>query len=72
MKRRYVVRTDSGYDSAGIYQSRRQIKTFRNEPDAIAFYNDPKNVREHGCLFLEMIDKNGELHDWDDTRKEWL
>ena len=54
MKSKYVVLRESGYDVTNGHSSYSKVKSFRNEPEAMAFITDPKNLRLYGELFLEL------------------
>lgn len=47
------------------------IKTFKNEPEALAFYNDQRNARRYGTMFMCKSSSDGEFS-WDDRREEWI
>lgn len=72
MKAKYVVKKESGYDVAKHCSSYETVRTFRNEPEAMAFCNDPKNQRMCGMLFLERRDAEGGRSEWNSDRKEWV
>lgn len=46
------------------------VKTFRRESDAVAYVNDPKNVREYGYLRLEMRNAEG-VREYDQAASAW-
>lgn len=70
MKTKYVISKESGYDVTNGHSSYKTVRTFRNEPEAMAFYNDPKNRRMYGSLFLERHDERG-VSEWDDREEKW-
>lgn len=72
MKAKYIVKKESGYDATRHRPSYETIRTFRNEPEAIAFCNAPKNQRIYGVLFLERHDAEGGRSEWDPNREEWI
>ena len=71
MKSKYVVLRESGYDVTNGHSSYSKVKSFRNEPEAMAFISDPKNLLMHGELFLERHDPDGKHYDWDESKQEW-
>lgn len=71
MKTKYVVSKETSYDVTSGHSSYKTIRTFRNEPEAIAFYNDPKSRRMYGSLFLERHTEQG-VSEWDDRTEEWM
>jgi len=69
MKRKYQIYQETGFDrDSGPVRD--TIKTFRNEPDAMSFYNDPKNIRRFGTMYLIKMEDDAE-YSWDDRHKEW-
>lgn len=74
MKAKYEISVEAGYDVTGGCSSHRTIKVFKgrqNEQNAIAFVEDPRNLRAHGYMFLEMCDEDGRRYEWNDDQKEW-
>lgn len=69
MKRRFEIYHERGVDESGT-PIRETIKTFKNEPEAIAFYNDPRNNRRYGPMFMNRTTADG-MSVWDDRREEW-
>lgn len=69
MKRKYEICQETGFenDSGPTIET---IKTFKNEPDAIAFYTNPKNVRRYGTMYMNMRDDSGNYR-WDDRKEMW-
>ena len=70
MKRKYTIYQDAGFERE-TGPVREAVKTFKNERDALSFYNDPKNVRRFGTLYLNMQDEAGVTYDWDDRKEMW-
>lgn len=52
MKQKYVVYKDNMYDEARGKVVPKAIKTFKHEPEAKAFVNDPRNQRRYGQLYV--------------------
>ena len=70
MKRKYEICQDTGFElESGPV--REIIKTFKNETDALAFYNNPKNIRRYGTMYLRMRDESGDQYAWDDHKEAW-
>ena len=47
------------------------LKTMKREPDALAYINDLKNIREYGYLRLEKRGEDGLRYCWDDSHEGW-
>ncbi|MBQ8619072.1 MAG: hypothetical protein IJ418_16370 [Clostridia bacterium] len=71
MKSKYVVLQESSYDITNGHSTYKKVKTFKNEPEAIAFVSDPKNIRMYGGLFLECHSADGVCYEWNADRQEW-
>lgn len=71
MKSKYVVLCEGDYDGANGHSSYAKVKTFRNEPEALLFVSDSKNLRLYGELFRERRDSDGSRYEWDNVRQEW-
>ncbi len=67
MKTRYVVVQENPTDRGMVAKD---VKSFRNVSEALTFYNDPKNQRAYGVMYLEKrtIDGNST---WDDSSESW-
>lgn len=72
MKSKYEVFRESGYDETNGHSSYSKVKSFRNEPEAVAFITDPKNLRMYGELYLERRCDDGACYEWDACKKEWV
>ena len=70
MKRKFEIYHERGFDESG-HPIRESVKTFKNEPEARAFYNDPKNNRRYGPMFMSRMTAEGNAL-WDDRREEWI
>ena len=70
MKKKYEIYSESGVDENG-YPIRSVVKSFKNEPEAQAFYNNRRNIRRYGTMFMSK-NADGELFNWDDRREEWV
>lgn len=70
MKRKFEISHESGFDLESG-PTRSVIKTFKNQPDALAFYNDPRNLRRYGTLFLTVHTEDGRILTWDDRKENW-
>ncbi len=64
MKRKYIVFQEQ--------IERKTVKTFRNEPEAVAFVSDEKNQRMYGGLLLEYKGTDGIVYHWDAGKGEWF
>lgn len=74
MKVKYEVSVETGYDVMDGHSSYRTVKTFKgrqNEKNAISFIEDPRNLRVHGYMFLEMFDEDGNHFTWNEDRRVW-
>ena len=71
MKSKYIVWCESGYNEAAGGFVRSIVKRFKNEPEALAFVSDTKNIRAHGEMFLERHDSNGSTYGWDAVHMKW-
>lgn len=70
MKRKYVIYNEAGVDENGR-PVRSMVKTFKNEPEAKAFYNDFRNARRYGSMY--MYRSAGECTMlWDDRKEDWV
>jgi len=49
----------------------KKIKPFRNEPEALAFISDDKNLYMYGDMILEMQDTDGMCYIWNDHKRLW-
>ena len=72
MKPKYVVYRECDYDVTNGHSSYDEVKTFRNENDALAFIADPKNLRRYGELYLWFYDEEGKRHEWRRGENKWL
>ena len=72
MKAKYAVYREYCHDetTGGILYKR--VKTFKNEPEAMAFIDDPKNLYMYGELFLECHYPDGKIFDWDSYKRKWI
>ena len=70
MKRKIEIYRESGLDDSGT-PIRETVKTFKNEPEAIAFYNDQRNARRYGTLFMVKRAGDGSTYAWDDRKQQW-
>lgn len=64
MKHKYIVSQEQ--------IDRKTVKTFRNEPEAVAFVSDEKNQRMYGGLLLEYKGADGIVYHWDASKGEWF
>ena len=71
MKKKIVISCESGFDADG-YPAKKPIKTFKNEPEALAFYNDRRNIRRYGAMFMSKTDEDGSVRAWDDAHEAWV
>lgn len=72
MKSKYTVYRESVYDVTNKPSSYSRVKTFKNEPEAMAFISDMKNLRMYGEMYLERRDSDGSRFSWDDSKQEWI
>lgn len=70
MKTKYVIYADDGFDADRCCVTYNTLKTFRNEPDALAFYNNPKNQRMYRSLYMERHEESG-VFEWNERRECW-
>ena len=70
MKAKYNVYRETGFDPETRTYVKKLFKTFKNERDALSYYNDPKNTRAYGTLYLEMVNNAGRF-DWNDFTHTW-
>lgn len=70
MKRNYVIYNETGIDESGR-PVRSMVKSFKNEPEAKAFYFDFRNARRYGALYMYKT-IGGNTMVWDDHREEWV
>lgn len=70
MKRKFEIYQDTGFENESG-PVKETVKTFKNKPDALAFYNDPKNIRRYSTLYLMMYDEDGNTYEWDDRKETW-
>ena len=71
MKRKIEVYHEPCVDGSG-HPVRQTIRTFKNEPEARTFYNDDKNVRRYGALFMSRKAADGTIANWDDRTEAWV
>lgn len=71
MKAKYIVSQENGYDENG-QPILKVVKVFKNEPEATTFYNDDKNIRRYGALFMSMRSPDGTVKNWNDKTGEWI
>ena len=71
MKRKFEIYHEPRIDENGR-PVREMIKSFKNEPEARAFYNDQRNIRRYGTMFMFKKDSNGLTLSWDDRKEEWV
>jgi len=69
MKRAFDVYFESGYDTNGVPVTTK-VKTFKNEPDAVAFFENPRNERRYKNMTLTRT-VDGETHEWDPRKRDW-
>lgn len=70
MKRKFEISCDTGFENESG-PVRETIKSFKNEPDALRFYLDPRNTRRYGTMYLEMRNEHGNTYEWDDSVEMW-
>ena len=70
MKRKFEIFRERVYpsDTGAV---RETIKTFKNEPEAISFFNDPRNQRRYGQYSMTKRDADGREYAWDERRNQW-
>lgn len=69
MKRKFEICQKSVSNETGDVKFE-TIKSFRNEPEAQAFYNDWRNLRRYGSMYMFKKTEEGSSL-WDDHRREW-
>ena len=72
MRAKYIVLQEDDYDVTNGHSSYSEVKTFRNEHDALAFIADPKNLRRYGELYLWFYDEEGKRYEWRRGENKWL
>lgn len=72
MKAKYYVYREYCHDETTGGTLYKRIKTFKNEPEAMAFIDDPKNLYMYGELFLECHSPDGKIYDWESYKQEWV
>ena len=70
MKRKFVIYSETGVDEHGN-PIRSMVKSFKNEPEAKAFYSDFRNARRYGALYMYKSAGDNTML-WDDRREEWV
>ena len=70
MKKKFEIYREAGYDP-NDHTVKETIKTFKNESDAIAFYNDPKNQRRYGSYSMSKHDTDGHEYSWNERTCTW-
>lgn len=71
MRQKIEIFCETGLDDNG-YPVRKSIKKFKNEPEALAFYGDQKNVRRYGTMFMNKKTGDGISFSWDDRKEAWV
>ena len=71
MKRKYEIYQE-GMPGVDGLPTHRTIKTFKNEPEAMAFYNDKRNIRRYGPMFMNKSTGDGDMFSWDDRNERWV
>lgn len=72
MKQKYIVKCDDGYDKATGMPKVRELKSFKHEPDAMAFVSAQKNIGMYGQMSLERHDGDGQKYDWNSLTRSWV
>lgn len=72
MKAKYVVYNETGHDEETGETLYSRVKTFKNEPEALDFIDNPKNLYMYGELFLELHSPDGTRYDWDSHQRAWI
>lgn len=70
LQKLFVLRED-GFDVDQHRVKMTVVKTFKRTPDALAFINDEKNLREYGYLQLIARDKDGLRWEWSELDERW-
>lgn len=60
--RKYIIQQENGIEVT---------KKFRSDKEAVAFIEDPKNLRTIGYMNLSYKDNNGNWMSWDRTCRMW-
>ena len=71
MKRKFEIYNEPCVDENG-YPVRKIVKSFKNEPEAKAFYSDQKNLRRYGTMYMYKNTSDGLSYAWDDRKGEWI
>lgn len=71
MKKKIEIYHEPRVDDNG-QPVRETIRTFKNEPEALAFYNDHRNARRYGAMFMVKNAEDGMSFAWDDRKEGWV
>ena len=68
MKTKYQIIAES---SSGSKSAVKVFKGDQNESNAIAYLDDPRNLRIYGFMSLVKVDQDGNKYEWD-GEKGWI
>lgn len=72
MKTKYIVSEEIYYDPETEGTKIKDVKTFKNEREALDFYQNPKMQRQYrNSLSLRKVGDSG-IHDWNDHESCWV
>lgn len=67
---KYIVKKETGYYTTNHCPYYETVKIFQTEPEAIAFFQDSKNLDRYGILYLERCDEDGNRLELNMDKKE--
>ncbi|MBR3741725.1 MAG: hypothetical protein IKN04_14935 [Clostridia bacterium] len=71
MKEKFTIYREDGFDEATQQTKYAVLKTMKRAPDALAYINDLKNIREYGYLRLEKRGEDGATYLYNDSPEGW-
>jgi len=71
MKEKFTIYREDGFDEESQKTKYAVLKTMKREPDAVAYINDLKNIREYGYLRLEKRGEDGSSYLWNEYPEGW-
>lgn len=71
MKHRFIV-SHEVYDPETDNLATKDVKVFKNEPEALSFIRNPNNTRRYGSLNLTRHGGDGSVSEYNEHRGEWI
>lgn len=71
MKNKYIATCEDGFNSEDGSPKLKQVKKFKNEPEALAFFSDSRNQSQYRNLRLNLIDKDKVTFEYDERKGSW-